>query len=222
MTELTATQVADFLRQQPEFFVDQAPLLLTLKVPHETGGARSLIEYQVTCLRQRNQELLQQLEQVHQVALANERLFRLCTELTAELLGCTSLAQLRELFTSYCQQQFAMDAVSLLWFLPPQDPALQPYQVSRDSALDILGQQFADQGTLCGPLRPAALEFLFGVSGTDLGSVALVALGANARHGVLALGSQDAHQFHAQMGTLFLSYLGDIMSRLLPRWLHED
>lgn len=217
--ELTAEQVADFLHKQPQFFVQHSQLLCDLQIPHHTGASRSLIEYQVSQLRQRCQQLSAELEQVHQAAHHNEQLFRLCTELTTELLDCHDLASVIGLLQTYCSQNFQMDAVSLKLFKSPQDPALSVYQLESVSALDLLGDQISLSGILCGPLRPPALQFLFGTDQQDLGSVALIALGPQASYGLLALGSQDPHKFDAQMGTLFLRYIGDIVGRLLPRWL---
>ena len=49
-------------------------------------------------------------------------------------------------------------------------------------------------------------------------SAAVVSLMANGETlGLLALGSFDADYYRAGMGTMFLTYLADVLSRVLPR-----
>jgi len=42
--------VADYLRDNPEFFQNNASLLASLQIPHAVGPAVSLVEYQVRVL----------------------------------------------------------------------------------------------------------------------------------------------------------------------------
>ena len=47
--------IADYLKSHPDFFERHPLILLSLKLPHRTGGsAISLVERQVSMLRQRN------------------------------------------------------------------------------------------------------------------------------------------------------------------------
>ena len=67
--------VVAYLRSHPDFFERHTPLLLRLKLPHETGPATiSLVERQVAMLRQRSSELERQLKNFLSVAKANEAL----------------------------------------------------------------------------------------------------------------------------------------------------
>ena len=50
--------IAEYLRQNPEFFVRNEALLATLRLPHvRGGGAVSLVERQVEVLREKSQAL---------------------------------------------------------------------------------------------------------------------------------------------------------------------
>ena len=51
--ELSAQDVASYLKTNPEFFIEQEDLLADLSLPHESGKAISLLERQVTILRDR-------------------------------------------------------------------------------------------------------------------------------------------------------------------------
>ena len=68
---------------------------------------------------------------------------------------------------------------------------------------------------LCGRLKKAQLEHLFGDQAAALESAAVVPLGEKAGHGLLAIGSCESIRFHPGMGTLFLSNLGELLGQLL-------
>ena len=51
--ELSAQEVASYLKANPEFFIKQEDLLADLSLPHKSGKAISLLERQVTILRDR-------------------------------------------------------------------------------------------------------------------------------------------------------------------------
>jgi len=68
MTDQTARQkagnlnresVADYLRENPDFFVDQDELLRGLTLPHDSGRAISLVERQVHLFREQRDTLRQ-------------------------------------------------------------------------------------------------------------------------------------------------------------------
>jgi uncharacterized protein YigA (DUF484 family) len=60
---LDPSQVADFLSNNPEFFEDRDALLLSMSLPHQQGGAVSLVEKQVALLRERNLETKKRLDE---------------------------------------------------------------------------------------------------------------------------------------------------------------
>ena len=56
--KISAQDVVDYLRNNPDFFESQVPLLTELCIPHELGGkAVSLVERQVEVLRSNNKKL---------------------------------------------------------------------------------------------------------------------------------------------------------------------
>ena len=53
---LTADQVAAYLKENPDFFINRDSLLAEITLPHESGKAISLLERQVRVLRERSIE----------------------------------------------------------------------------------------------------------------------------------------------------------------------
>jgi uncharacterized protein len=68
---------------------------------------------------------------------------------------------------------------------------------------------------ICGLLADERVHCLFGGNAPDVASAVMIPLIDGRRLGVLALGSADKERFHAGMGTLFLGYLGELVSRAI-------
>src|SRR3569833_1590329 len=92
--------IADYLRNNPEFFNTHARLLAELRVPHQAYGAVSLIERQLTVLRDQNLELKRQLQALVQVARDNDRLNDRNQHFTHGLLAARDLATTLQVVTA--------------------------------------------------------------------------------------------------------------------------
>jgi len=67
--------VADYLATNPDFFLRHPGLLEALEVPHDSGDAASLIEYQVRTLREQNAQLRRKLQGL--VSVARQKLIHI-------------------------------------------------------------------------------------------------------------------------------------------------
>ena len=96
MTEesVTEDQVAAFLRDNPDFFLDHQELLAELSLPHQSGEAVSLLERQVSVLRERTYHANAKLGNLLENASKNDELFELTRSLVLTLLRADSIAQL--------------------------------------------------------------------------------------------------------------------------------
>ena len=78
---------------------------------------------------------------------------------------------------------------------------------------------------ICGQVTEDKLDFLFQEQAGQIHSVAIIPLnyplGEPRQLGVLAMGSRDKRHFRASMGTVFISYLGEVLSRILARHLQS-
>ena len=90
---------------------------------------------------------------------------------------------------------------------------------SRASAENTIGSILRNGRTVCGTLRPAENAFLFGKQADQIASAAVVPLADQI--GILAVGSSDPNHYRSSLGTLFLSYIGEILERVLPRLLEK-
>lgn len=229
--ELTDDQlIADYLRSHPEFFNNHARLLTEIRVPHHAHGAVSLIERQVTALREHNLELKRQLQALVQVARDNDRLNERIQRFTLRLFEAADFDATLHAVNAGLRDDFQADMLALCLFrrAPAAAAAARPLPLRETDADDPDSAAFATLlatgKPLCGHLRRGQSAYLFGEQAEQLGSAVVLALNADSaegpvRLGLLGIGSHDAKRYHAGMGTLFLSHLGDLVGRALDRHL---
>lgn len=227
--------VVEYLRDHPDFFNTHTGLLAEIHVPHQSHGAVSLIERQVIVLREQNQDIKRQLQALVQVARDNDRLNQRVQQLTLTLLEAKDLNTTLRVLANSLHEDFRADALVLCLFgrtprLPEYDESglLRLRSLPAEQLDTSFGGLLATGKPLCGHLRRGQLNALFEDQEQDpagqIGSAVVLALGTPggdtpARYGLLGIGSRDGKRYHAGMGTLFLSYLGDLIGRAIARHL---
>jgi uncharacterized protein YigA (DUF484 family) len=214
---LEASAVAEFLAANPAFFEQHEELLTQLRLPHQRGDTVSLVERQMALLRERNGEMRQRLSHLMEVARDNDRLFEKTRRLILALLDTTSLDELVICVEDSLREDFQVPFVSLILF--NDIPAPVGRSVTSAEAQQAIGGLLSEGKSLSGALREHELAFLFGSDqASQVGSTALVPLLHQGLHGVLAIGSRDPAHYKSSVGTLFLSHIGEVLSRVLPRF----
>ena len=94
---LIEEQVYRYLEQNPEFLIQHPGLVEQIQLRHGSGQAASLIEHQVSLLREKNNELSRQMQQLAQIAGENEKLMSRLHRLTLTL---APLEHLSEFFST--------------------------------------------------------------------------------------------------------------------------
>lgn len=215
-SKLDAAEVAEYLRQHPAFFAEHDELLPELIIPHQRGQSVSLVERQVKLLRERNIDVRHRLNQLMEVARENDRLFEKSRRLVLGLLEAQSLDQVIASIEDSLRDDFQVPFVSLILF-SEANRFTNARCVSHAEARDAIGHLLDSGKTLSGVLRPDELQFLFGDQGKEVASSALTPIQHQGLHGVLALGSPDAHHYKSATGTLFLGFVADALARVLLR-----
>ena len=222
--EPTEEVVSGYLAAHPDFFERNPKLLSKLRIPHETGGTVSLVERQVSMLRQKEVRLERQLRELIQVARDNDTLAAKIHQLSIHLLAADSLNATVAAVEEAVRAGFGADQAVLVLFGNPDsfddvDAARFFRAIQRDDeALRPFATFLKGSGPRCGQVRDAQRSFLFRGDAEDIGSVALVPLGSKASIGFLAIGSVDAKRFHPGMSIDFLARVGDIISTALNRY----
>lgn len=215
-TDLDAEAVVAYLRAHPAFFAEHDELLLEQQIPHQRGDSVSLVERQLKLLRDRNIEMRHRLSHLMDVARDNDRLFEKTRRLILDLLDASSLEEVVMAVEDSLRQEFKVPFVSLILFGENATPVGR--WVSNAEAQQAIGALLGSGKTVSGNLREHELAFLFGEEQRkDVGSSAVATLEYQGLHGVLAIGSHDPQHYKSSVGTLFLSYIAEVLGRVVPR-----
>lgn len=211
-------RVAEYLREHPDFFVRHPGIVEHLQVPHQCGEAISLVEYQIAVLRDENRRLRHRLHELSGCARENEELSQRLHRLTLSLIACEQVDDIFATLQQAMCEDFLADAAAIRVFASPrapEDQGLGEFLGADPSARAIFARLLEGGRPVCGRLRPAQRELLFGERSAEIGSGALVPIGEAPCYGVLAIGSRDPHRYHPGMGTMFLRNLAELVGRVL-------
>ena len=221
---LTDEAVAEFLARDPEFFERNSKLLSDLRLPHASGGTVSLVERQVSVLRQRELKLERQLKELIQVARDNDVLAAKIHTLAVQLLGQRTLADTINAVEEAVRAGFSADHAVLVLFGDPDDFTDMPQGrflriIKRDDeAMAPFTTFLGSSSPRCGQARDAQLSFLFHEEAADIGSVAMLPLGEHSQVGFMAIGSHDKDRFHPGMSIDFVTRVGELVTEALKRF----
>lgn len=219
--QLTAAAIADYLREHPDFFLDQHALLTDLRIPHAAGSAVSLIERQVVLLRQQNDRLKHKLKDLVEVGEANERLTDCIHRLTLNLLDARSTKDVIDALHERLRKDFNVDTVAIRLRVMPEESMPEGLALpmeSGDPLLKTYEEAFAEGRPVCGGLGEEQIQYAFAGSRVAVKSAAIVPLRKTDVMGYLGLGSPDADHFHSSKDTLFLRYLGSLSGYAFARF----
>lgn len=211
-------QVRNFLTTNPDFLQRHPELLRSLQVPHASGDAVSLVERQVSVLRERNVDLRHRLKELTEAARENERLYAGTRAVVLALLEATDVDDLLRRFERDMATHFDADYTALIVYDPAAaSPAAGTGRARRADPTAVrsaLGSIIKGGKPTCGALRAEEFQHLFpGTHGAGSAAIAPVSFAGD--HGLIAVGSADAKRYHSQMGTLFLQHLAAVVARLL-------
>lgn len=215
---LSEHAVADYLQQHPDFFEHHAALLAKLKIPHGRGNSTvSLVERQVLVLRDKNEKLESRLQELISVARANDVLAAKIHRLCCQLIRARGAVAVIDAMETSLREDFG--ASEWLLLLPPKNSELANHSNRHLRLIDPAAPELKMFETLfesgkprCGQIRDSQRDFLFGAGTVEIGSAALVPLGAQPSAGLLAIGSPDTERFHPTMSTEFLARIGGLVS----------
>ncbi len=219
LESMDAQSVLQFLTVNPDFFNQHPDVLNTLKIPHHTGAAVSLVEKQVSVLRKKNTSLEGKLSELIAVARENEQLHQRLHLLIQEIITASTLDDIVCLTRESLMDNFRADDVKIL--LIDDNKSVQHraepdrFLASDDPGLKLFEKHFAGRETVCGVPSPEILECLFGADAESVGSTAVIPLQHGRNLGLAVLSSKDEHRFSSGVGVMFLNQLGEVLSRRL-------
>lgn len=209
--QITDENVASYLRTHPQFFYDHQALLTILRLPHPTGSAVSLIERQVSVLRDQNRALEHKLMELVQVARDNEQLNQHIHRFTLNLMQADSVDDIIATVSDHIHEHFASDRLAIRLIGEHSDLHYRGADDAGWMSFDSLMERGEPR---CGRPNAEQMQFLFGDC-EDIASTVLIPLIDQNHLGVMALASNDAQRFHPGMGTMFLTSMGELLARAI-------
>jgi uncharacterized protein YigA (DUF484 family) len=222
--ELNVQDVANYLRQYPDFFHQHLDLLETLNIPHpEVGGnVVSLVAKQLAIFRAKQHKLEHQLASLLEIARNNDVSSSRMHVLTLALLNSSSLESTITHLKQVLIEVFLIDFFALKIIKKLENPALEAFFITPDQhGFHYLSAELEHDKPRCGRLNLAQTRFLFGDSAELIKSCAIIPIQSADLKALLVMGSCDENRFHYSLGNLFLTQLGEIVALRLASFLNE-
>jgi uncharacterized protein YigA (DUF484 family) len=220
-TKIDDTLVAEYLEKHRDFFTNREDLLQDMELPHQNGQAISLVEKQVSLLRERGTATRKKLDEFVESANQNNEIFNKCSDLVLNLMDAEEPDEFFKALENSFMQDFDCKAYSLIIFSDtPHQINHFTTTVSEMAAKEYIGSLIRAKQPTLGVLRPAEQDFLFRHKSESVKSAAVLSVRKNRQIALLAIGSEDANYFQPGMGTLFIGFIADALAKLLPKHIY--
>ncbi|QGZ53474.1 DUF484 family protein [Paraburkholderia acidiphila] len=221
-------EVADYLLAHPDFFVEHAELLATIKLGNPHGKAAvSLQERQMEMLREKNKHLERRLSELLRYGHENDSIAAKFNRWTTRMIAERDPHALPRSITQNLRDVFDMPQAALrVWDVAE---AYGQADFARQTGEEVRIFANSLDTPYCGANTGfEAAQWLDSTDGAAE-SVAIIALRAPAvasndapageAFGLLVMGSPDPRRFHDGMATDFLTQIGALASAALSRLL---
>ena len=193
-------------------------MLAELSLPHDSGKAISLLERQVTILRERGIEARQKLNNLLANARNNDQLFDTTRNLVLALLRAKDITELVNVTQDQLANHTSIDACEIILVDFDGINVANTVRVESEAKLK---QDFSDvfrlKRTHCGPLESSDIAYLF-PNNESIRSTALCPVMHNSHIlAMIAFGNQEDNYFNVNLDTLFLDFIGRVIGAVLDR-----
>lgn len=220
-SKLSSSQVGEYLRVHPEFFIEQDDLLAELSLPHESGKAISLLERQVTILRERGIDARQKLNNLIENARNNDQLFDTTRNLVLALLRAKNITEIADVAQDQLSNHINVDACEIILVERNHLGVSPSVRVEKSDKLQKdFGDVFRLKRTHCGVQSDEQLAYLFPQHHSKIKSTALCPVVSNSEVlALLAFGNHAENFFNVNLDTLFLDFIGHVIGAVLDKEL---
>ncbi len=217
---MSAEAVAQYLQANPQFFEQYADLLAEIFVPHPHGGRTiSLNERQMLTLRDKNKQLERKLGELLAYGEENDVISEKMHRLSVGLIAAETFQAVVHLLNFHLRDDFSIPHVALRLWNKPEGVEDLPEFAAVSEELQVFAETL--NKPYCGSTSGFGTASWFGEHAPHIRSQALIALrNGGGTIGMIAMGSEDVQRFYADMGTLYLERLGEMVSAALARATH--
>lgn len=214
---MTPEDVAQYLKDHPDFFDEHADLLADLQFSYtQENKIVSLQERQMLAIRDKNKILQDKMLELISFGEENDAIGEKMHRLTIAMLTSLNFKEFISNLDYSLGEDFAIpNFIIRLWGLNHQQAECDEFSaVSEDihAIAESLTQPY------CGGHVADAIKELFGESNVHLKSFSMIPLRTTQTIGLMVLASPELERFYADMGTLHLKRLGDLIGATIARY----
>jgi len=226
VSHLDENQVVDYLFSHPEFLDKHKEILAEINASHGfNGNVTSLIERQVSILRDKNKESGRLIEAYRSRYEQGMKNFKTINALSQQLLETQTLTRFYQLFKQEMLGLYAASQVRLYLFINNiSSMNIEGISVLRsDADLRFMFTELLNRNKpLCGSLQAEHLTALFHSSADSLCSTVIVPLKCRRWVGLLALGSQCKDQYSHGVELELLVLLSKLLTLYIQKELESN
>lgn len=221
---MTEQDIADYLKNHPDFFTHRPELLQQLSILHShEEGTISLVEAQLAQQREQIKTLTQLLEKFHQLAHQEADIFFALLPLQKKLFQTEDFIAINEKLDDWAKG-YELEGAKVLLFTDSwhkNNSIPEQHWLDRKAFELIRLERMGLRQFYLGDLSNKEKALMFLPEELPIGSVAICRLGGTPQKptALLLFKSRDTDRFHNDQDTTFLRHLVDIVELHLGRWL---
>ena len=201
--KIDAKDVELFLLDNLDFFVTRESLVSEMEFKHSQSSASSILERQITKLRDEHKNVIELLKSFIDTASINEDLFKKSKDLTLKILESDTNDNIKEIVEESFKKDFGVDDCKVEFF--------------DNKAIDKLekgtGLSMHKGAVHCGSFSNEKIALLFDDKRIESLVIAVIVL--KDEIGLLKLGSHDRTKYLGDEDTTFIEYIRDILEKKL-------
>ncbi|MDC2964065.1 DUF484 family protein [Gammaproteobacteria bacterium] len=221
---LDDVEIGKYLRENPNFFIDNEEVLEALRIPHQDKGTISLIEKQLEISKMKQREAQEQILGFFKNANENAAIFKKTQSFLREAIVGDSENKFFESLHSGTHTHLGCE-YSLIILGRNESEISSFIQIRDKSSLSIeILKLFRSATPILGPLSKRQKKELFFQETKRAKSFAIVPIRDNQKNiALFNLGHESPEFFSERKETFFLEFLADMFSVLIPKNLkHLD
>tara|TARA_B100000214_G_C23704778_1_gene506943 strand:+ start:40 stop:660 length:621 start_codon:yes stop_codon:yes gene_type:complete len=201
--KIDAKDVELFLLDNLDFFVTRESLVSEMKFKHSQSSASSILERQITKLRDEHKNVIELLKSFIDTASINEDLFKKSKDLTLKILESDTNDNIKEIVEESFKKDFGVDECMVEFFDNKTIDKLE-----KETGLSM------HKGAVhCGSFSNEKIALLFDDEKIESLVIAVIVL--KDEIGLLKLGSHDRTKYLGDEDTTFIEYIRDILEKKL-------
>ena len=194
-------EVELFLLDNLDFFESRESLVSELKFKHSSSSASSLLERQITKLRDEQKNLMDLLSSFIKTATLNEDLFNKSKDLTLSILESSTGEEVIKKVQEDFKKNFNVD-----------NCILELLDGNQMNEVESKTEMSFHKGAIhCGSFSKEKMKFLFGDEKVESMAVAVMIVGKDI--GLLKLGSYERTKYLGDEDTTFIEYVRDVLEK---------